>query len=111
VIRKMPEIENAQQGIGIVRQELLSGVDAIKIYAQTWWDPTLKLCSEVVKAVTAEAHRHDKLVFVHPSGSYGLEAAIESGADVLTHTTPSTGPWNKALLTRMKQAHLSLTPT
>jgi imidazolonepropionase-like amidohydrolase len=67
--------------------------------------------SEVVKAVTAEAHRHGKLVFVHPSGSYGLEAAIESGADVLTHTTPATGPWNKALLTRMKQAHLSLIPT
>ena len=109
--QKMPEIENVQQAIGIVQEEIRSGVDAIKIYAQTWWDANLKMPLEVVKAATAEAHKHGKLVFVHPSGTYGLEAAIESGADILTHTTPSTGPWNKALLARMKRAHLSLIPT
>jgi imidazolonepropionase-like amidohydrolase len=111
IMQKMPELENAQQATAIVRQELKSGVDAIKIYAQAWWDPNLKMPLDVVKAVTAEAHRQGKLVFVHPSGSYGLEAAIESGADILAHTTPSTGPWDTALLTRMKQAHLSLIPT
>ena len=100
----MPEVENAEHGITIVRQELRSGFNGIKVYAQTWWDPNLKMPPEVVKAVTSEAHRHGKLVFVHPSGSYGLQAAIESGADVLTHTTPQTGSWNKALLARMKQS-------
>jgi imidazolonepropionase-like amidohydrolase len=109
--RNMPEVENAQQAISIVRQELKSGVDGIKIYAQTWWDPNLKMSTDIVKAITSEAHRQGKLVFVHPSGSYGLETAIESGADVLTHTTPSTGPWSKTLITRMKQDHLSLIPT
>lgn len=111
IAQKMPEIENAQQATETVGQEVRSGVDAIKIYAQTWWDPNLKMPLEVMKAATIEAHRRGKLVFVHPSGTYGLEAAIESGADILTHTTPSTGPWNTALLNRMKQAHLSLIPT
>ena len=41
--RKMPEIENAQQATETVGQEVRSGVDAIKIYAQTWWDPNLKM--------------------------------------------------------------------
>jgi imidazolonepropionase-like amidohydrolase len=111
IARKMPEMENAPQATELVRQELKSGVDAIKIYAQTWWDPSLKMPLEVAKAITAEAHRHGKLVFVHPSNSYGLDVAIESGADVLVHTTPAAGPWNEALLTRMKQAHLTLIPT
>jgi imidazolonepropionase-like amidohydrolase len=109
--RKMPEPENVQQAIETVRQELNEGVDAIKVYAQTWWDPNLRMPLEVIKAITAEAHRHGKLVFVHPSNSYGLDAAIDSGADVMVHTTPPTGPWNEALLTRMKQAHLTLIPT
>ena len=107
----MPEIENPQQATETVQQELSSGLDAVKIYAQTWWDLNVKMPLDMVKAITVAAHRKGKLVFVHPSGSYGLEAAIDGGADILTHTTPSTGPWNKALLNRMKQAHLSLIPT
>jgi imidazolonepropionase-like amidohydrolase len=111
IARNMPEPENARQAIELVRQELRSGVDAIKVYAQTWWDANLRMPLEVVKAITAEAHRHGKLVFVHPSNRYGLEAAIDSGADVLVHTTPPTGPWDDALLSRMKRAHLTLIPT
>lgn len=109
--RKLPEVENTQQANEFVQQKLRSGVDAIKIYAQTWWDPNLKMPLEVVKAITAEAHRHGKLVFVHPSESHGLESAIESGADVLVHTTPATGPWSETLLARMKQARMTLIPT
>jgi imidazolonepropionase-like amidohydrolase len=109
--RKMPELENVHQAIEAVRQGLREGVDAIKVYAQTWWDPNSRMPLEVVKAITAEAHRRGKLVFVHPSNSYGLEAAIESGADVLVHTTPPTGPWDEALLARMKRTRMALIPT
>lgn len=109
--RKMPELENVHQAIEAVRQELNDGVDATKVYAQTWWNPNLRMPIEVVRAITAEAHRRGKLVFVHPSNSHGLEAAIESGADVLVHTTPPTGPWDEALLARMKRTHMALIPT
>jgi imidazolonepropionase-like amidohydrolase len=108
---KMPEIENKREAIELVRQKLRSGVDAIKIYAQTFWNPDLKMPLEIIRAITAEAHRHGKLVFVHPSNSYGLEAAIDSGVDIIVHTTPQTGQWNDALIVSMKRANISLIPT
>jgi hypothetical protein len=36
--RGMPEVENAQQGVEVVCQKLDAGVDAIKIYAQAFWN-------------------------------------------------------------------------
>lgn len=111
IARQMPEIENKQQAIELVRQKLRSGVDGVKIYAQTFWDPDLKMPLEVIKAITAEAHRHGKFVFVHPSNSYGLEAAIDSGVDILVHTTPQTSRWDDALIARMKRANIALIPT
>src|SRR5262245_18051360 len=111
IARKMPEPENIQQAVELVQKQLESGVDAVKIYAQTWWNPRLKMPLEIVKAIVAEAHHHHKLVFVHPSNSDGLEATIESGADILVHSTPPTGPWTEALLIRMRKANIALIPT
>ena len=111
IARTMPEVENAQQAVELVRQKLDSGVDAIKIYAQTFWDPNLKMPLEVIKAITIEAHSHARLVFVHPSNSYGLEAAIDSGADILVHTTPQTAQWDEALIAKMKRGGIALVPT
>ncbi|HJU55031.1 MAG TPA: amidohydrolase family protein [Pyrinomonadaceae bacterium] len=111
IVREMPEVENARQAVSLVRQKFLSGVDAVKLYAQTFWDPNLKLSPEVIKAVTAEAHRRGRLVLAHPSNTYGLEASIDGGVDVLLHTTPQTGPWGEALLTKMKRKGIALVPT
>jgi imidazolonepropionase-like amidohydrolase len=107
----MPQIENAEQGVTAVRRKVDAGVDAIKIYAQAFWDLTLKMPLDAIKAITAEAHRHGKLVFVHPSNKYGLEAAIDSGVDVLVHTTPQTDQWSDALISKMKRGNISLIPT
>lgn len=108
---KMPEVETAQQGVELVRKKLDAGVDAIKIYAQAFWNLNLKMPLETIKAITAEAHSHGKLVLVHPSNSYGLEAAIDSGVDVLVHTTPQTSQWSQALLAKMKRGNIALIPT
>ncbi len=111
IVREMPEVENSRQAVSLVRQKFLSGVDAVKLYVQTFWDPNLKLPPEVIKAVTAEAHRRGRLVLAHPSNTYGLEASIDGGVDVLLHTTPQTGPWGEALLTQMKRKGIALVPT
>ena len=111
IVGKMPEVETVEQAIALVRQKLDSGVDGIKLYAQTFWDPNLKLPVEVIRAVTTEAHRRGKLVLVHPSNTYGFEAAIDSGVDILVHTTPQTGLWSAAQLAKMKAAHIALIPT
>jgi len=111
IARAMPEVENPRQAISLVRQKFAGGVDAVKLYAQTFWDLNLKLPPEVIKAVTAEAHRRGKLVLAHPSNSYGLEASVDGGVDVLVHTTPQIGPWGEALITKMKRNGIALVPT
>jgi imidazolonepropionase-like amidohydrolase len=64
-----------------------------------------------VRAATNEAHRQHRLVVAHPSNDAGLAAALDGGVDVLAHTTPDGGPWDAALIGRMRQAHLALIPT
>src|SRR4051812_15463098 len=88
---KRTEAATPEQGVQIVRQKIEAGVDAIKIYAQTFWDPNLRMPEEVIKAITAEAHRRGRLVLSHPSNTYGLEASVNGGVDVLMHTTPQIG--------------------
>ncbi|HYJ45617.1 MAG TPA: amidohydrolase family protein [Pyrinomonadaceae bacterium] len=108
---KMIEADNPQQVARIVRQKIESGADAVKIYAQTFWDPNLKIPLEVIKAITNEAHRLGRLVLSHPSNTYGLEASVAGGVDILMHTTPQIGPWSEDLLARMRRNNVSLTPT
>jgi imidazolonepropionase-like amidohydrolase len=111
VVRAMPEAENPRQAVDLVRRKIANGVDGVKVYAQTFWDPNLKMPPEVIEAVTAEAHRLGKFVLSHPSNSYGLEASVDAGVDVLLHTTPQTGPWGEALLAKMKRKGIALVPT
>jgi imidazolonepropionase-like amidohydrolase len=66
---------------------------------------------DLAKAIVAEAHRAGKPVFAHPSNQEGIEVALQSGVDILAHTTPSGGPWSSALVERLKAAHIALIPT
>ena len=67
--------------------------------------------SDMAKAIAAEAHRAGKPVFAHVSNLQGIEVALQSGVDILAHTTPVTGPWTSPLVERLKSAHMALTPT
>ena len=67
---------------------------------------------DLVKAVTAEAHRQGRLVFAHPQNLAGLQVAVEGGIDILAHTTPDEGEsWSASLVAQMKSAGVSLAPT
>lgn len=66
---------------------------------------------EIVKAITVEAHGRGKLVLAHPQNLTGSQTAVDGGVDVLVHTAPDSGKWNKALLSKMKQASIALIPT
>jgi imidazolonepropionase-like amidohydrolase len=93
-------------------KELLDrGADALKVYAQTFWDLSLKLSPGVLAAVVAEGHRRKVQVFAHPSNRDGLYNAVDAGVDVLMHTTPQIGPWGGALVARMRASNIALVPT
>jgi len=108
----IPEVESNAQAVERARQQIHDGADGIKIFAgSVERDGILIMPLDLAKAIVAEAHRAGKPVFAHPSNQEGIEIAIQSGVDILAHTTPIDGPWSSSLVQRMKAAHMALTPT
>lgn len=105
------EIATPADAISAVDTLTEQGVDAIKVYAQAFWDLSLQLSPPVLASVVAEAHRHGLQVFAHPSNADGLRNAVNAGVDQLVHTTPQIGPWGTALVEQMKASNIALIPT
>jgi imidazolonepropionase-like amidohydrolase len=104
-------LQTSEEAVAASKALLDEGADALKVYAQTFWDLNLKLSPEVLAAVRAEAHRRKVQVFAHPSNRDGLYNAIDAGVNVLVHTTPQIGPWGGDLVAKMKAANIALIPT
>jgi imidazolonepropionase-like amidohydrolase len=105
------QIETASDAVAASRALLDGGADALKVYAQAFWDLKLKLSPEVLAAVRTEARRRNVQMFAHPSNRDGLYNAIDAGVDVLAHTTPQIGPWGSELVAKMKASNIALIPT
>jgi imidazolonepropionase-like amidohydrolase len=108
----IPEVESVTQAAERARQQIHDGADGIKIFANSIEaDGILTMPLELAKAITAEAHGAGKPVFAHATNREGIEVALQSGVDILAHTTPVTGSWTSSLVERLKSAHMALTPT
>jgi imidazolonepropionase-like amidohydrolase len=108
----IPDVESAAQATGRVRQQVRDGADAIKIFANSIEsDGVLTMRLDLAKAIVAEAHRARKPVFAHVSNDQGIEVAVQSGVDILAHTTPSGDLWSSSFAERLTAAHMALTPT
>jgi imidazolonepropionase-like amidohydrolase len=108
----MPEVESATQATERVRQQIHDGADGIKIFANSIEaDGILTMPVDLAKPIAAEAHRASKPVFAHVSNNQGIEVAIQSGVDILAHTTPADDLWTSSMVQRMITAHMALTPT
>ena len=108
----IPEVESNSQAAERVRQQIHDGADGIKIFAgSVERDSILIMPLDLAKAIVAEAHHEGKPVFAHPSNLEGIEVALQSGVDILAHTTPVGGPWSSSLVERIKAAQMALTPT
>jgi imidazolonepropionase-like amidohydrolase len=108
----MPEVTSPQQAITRVDQQIKDGADGAKIFAGSI-EPqgVLLLQPDIARAVVAEAHKHHRLVFSHPSSIKGVELSLDAGVDILAHVSTFEGPWQPALVEHMKAAHISLIPT
>ena len=108
----IPEVESKDQARQRVRQQVHNGADGIKIFANSIEsDGILTMPVDLAQTIAAEAHSAGKPVFAHVSNKQGIEVALQSGVDVLAHTTPFDGPWSASLVQRMVAAHMALTPT
>jgi len=105
------QILTPSEATAAVNALLDGGADAIKVYAQTFWDLKLKLSPEVLTAVRAETRRRGVQMFAHPSNRDGLYNSVDAGVDVVVHTTPQIGPWGGELVAKMKAAKIAVIPT
>jgi len=108
----IPDVESTAQATERVQQQIRDGADGIKIFANSIEaDGILNLPLDLAKVIVAGAHRAGKPVFAHVSNDQGTEVALQSGVDILTHTTPSDELWSSPFAQRLVAAHLALTPT
>lgn len=108
----IPSVHSTAEAKVRVQQEIRDGADGIKIFANSIEPGTiLTMPEQLARGIVEEAHTHGRPVFAHVSSNAGIEVAIESGVDILAHTTPIDTPWTAAFAQRLVAAHMALTPT
>jgi imidazolonepropionase-like amidohydrolase len=108
----IPDVESTAQAKERVRQQIRDGADGIKIFANSVErDDILTMPLDLAQVIATEAHRSGKPVFAHVSNDRGIEVAIQSGVDILAHTTPADDLWSPSFAQRLTAAHMALTPT
>jgi imidazolonepropionase-like amidohydrolase len=108
------EIVNLADAVARARRQIHDGADGIKLFAGAIVGGeigVLPMPFDQARALVVAAHAHGKPVFAHPSNLDGLNVSMESGVDVLAHTTPMTGPWPPELTARILAHHMALIPT
>jgi imidazolonepropionase-like amidohydrolase len=105
---RVTDVEGAEAA---ARRMLDAGTDGVKLYAATPGRQPAVLSEEAMRAAVSEAHRRRKVAFAHPSSATGLLAAVRSGVDIVTHTTPQSGPWDAGTVAAMTAARVTLIPT
>ncbi|HYJ36433.1 MAG TPA: amidohydrolase family protein, partial [Rhizomicrobium sp.] len=113
------EVSTPEAAAARARQQLDQGTDGVKLFAGAIVPidgkiGVLPMRIDIAKAVVEEAHRRGKPAFAHPSNQAGINVAIESGVDILAHTTTMDGGgavWSPELIARLRAHNMALIPT
>jgi imidazolonepropionase-like amidohydrolase len=108
------EITDLSAAVERVHRQIREGADGVKLFAGAIVGGTigvLPMPLDQARALVAAAHADGKPVFAHPSNLDGINVSIESGVDILAHTTPDGGPWSPELTSRILSHHMALIPT
>jgi imidazolonepropionase-like amidohydrolase len=108
------EILDLPEAVARVHRQIQEGADGVKLFAGAIVGGevgVLPMPLDQARALVEAAHAEGKPVFAHPSNLAGLTVSMDSGVDVLAHTTPMTGPWPADLTARILARHMALIPT
>jgi imidazolonepropionase-like amidohydrolase len=113
------EVATPEQAAARAARQLDRGTDGVKVFAGAIVGGkigVLPMRVDIARAVIEEAHRRGKPAFAHPSNLAGINVAIESGVDILAHTTAMDGDaagtaWSPALIARMRAHNMAVIPT
>jgi len=113
IVKVLPQPSSPQQAEEVVRRDMAGGADITKLFTGSWIarGKVLPMPDDIASAAAAEAHRHDKLVFTHPSNVAGLEVALRAHVDVLAHAIEDMRGFTPDHFQRMKQQNMALIPT
>jgi imidazolonepropionase-like amidohydrolase len=107
----MTSVATEDEAVAGSKSLLDRGVDGLKFYAATPGVGSRVVPESAMAAGVKEAHSRGKVVFAHPSTAPALLASVRAGVDVISHTTPQSGPWDAATIARMRQANVAVIPT
>jgi len=113
------EVSSPGEAAARAAQQLDQGTDGVKLFAGAIVPMdgkigVLPMRLDIARAVVEQAHRRGKPAFAHPSNMAGLNVAIESGVDILAHTTAMDGGgagWTPELIARLRAHNMALIPT
>jgi imidazolonepropionase-like amidohydrolase len=113
------EVATPKEAAARAARQLDRGTDGVKIFAGAVVGGSigvLPMRLDIAKAVVAQAHERGKPAFAHPSNLAGLNVAIESGVDILAHTTAQDGGgvpggWSPELIAKLRNHNIALIPT
>src|SRR5262245_24606270 len=110
---KVPEIATPEEAAKHVREQIAAGADAIKLWSASPVSGRIVLMPlDVAKATASTAHELGKPVIAHPTTNAGIDIVVESGIDILAHTTPDgREEWSPDLVNKMRTAGVALIPT
>jgi len=108
------EIGDLPEAVARAHRQIHEGADGVKLFAGAIVGGkvgVLPMPLDQARALVEAAHAEGKPVFAHPSNLAGLNVSIDSGVDILAHTTPMSGPWPDDLTARILAHHMALIPT
>jgi imidazolonepropionase-like amidohydrolase len=108
------EITDIAAAVARAHRQIREGADGVKLFAGAIVGGTigvLPMPLDQARELVAAAHADGKPVFAHPSNLDGINVSIESGVDILAHTSPDGGAWSPELTQRILSHHMALIPT
>jgi imidazolonepropionase-like amidohydrolase len=115
ILSHLPQPASAEEALQYVRANLDGGADATKLFVATpQSDRTVKyMARDVARAAAEETHARQRMVLAHPTNSDGIRLAIDSGVDVLVHTTIEDIPsiWAADLIKQLVARNMAVVPT
>lgn len=114
LLARLHQPRSAAEARTDVRANLAAGTDGTKLFMQTSpaKDVMRWLTPEVARAAVEETHAKGKPVFAHPTSLAGLRLAVDSGVDIIVHTTlGEPKPWGADIVQSMVRKRVAVIPT
>ena len=115
MLARLSQPATVEEALAIVQSNLDRGADATKLFVMTpvGGGHVVFMSPEIALAAADETHRRGLLVVAHPTDIEGINLAIESGVDILVHTTIGGGQtvWDAPLVAQLVEQDMAVVPT